>query len=131
MSNKESTVATLGGDGHAEIAASATASTGLTPRAAAKATVKSKVDPDAIDENLVKKGFCGRRATITLPAPRDESEQDFVLVLINGEAFQIPRGVPCAVPEEVLDVLDNAVETRYGRDGVGRAVMRHQYQIAR
>lgn len=125
MSTKESSVATLGEE-TAESAAQEVAA-----QATAKQTRAAKADkPGAVDaatQGLINLGFSGERRNITLPAARDESEQDFVFVSVNGVAFQIPRGKPFSVPVEVLEALDNAVETRYGRDGVGREVPRHQY----
>lgn len=123
--SQDSSVATLGED-TAESQAQAAAE-----KSAAKAPKVSKGDkPGAIDaatQGLINQGFSGERRTITLPAARDESEQDFVFVSVNTVAFQIPRGKPISVPVEIIEALDNAVETRYGKDGVGREVMRHQY----
>ena len=38
----------------------------------------------------------------------DENHQDDVLVMINGESYQIQRGVPVTVPAAVFEVLENS-----------------------
>lgn len=122
--SKDSSVSTLGEDTpetKAAEAADQAAKAADGGKAKAKATNK-----DGLDQTLINQGFSGKRVLLSLPAARDD-EQDFVLVGVNGVAFQIPRGKPFSVPIEVCEVLDNALETRYGRDGVGREVPRHPY----
>lgn len=132
--SKTSTVGNLGDDtpdtvaqdaatDHVENVAKAT--TNVT-KGAKGAKDAPKVGDDADRKRLQAKGFCGDRVAITIPAAR-ENEQDFVFVSVNGEAFQIPRGKPFAVPVEVIEVLDNAIEKTYGRDGVGRDTPRHSF----
>lgn len=126
MSNKESSVATLGDEQNS----TAPAETPVAPRAGrgVKSTPIESDDAAAV-KALQNQGFSGERRTITLPARRDDSEQDFVFVSVNGYAFQIPRGKPFLVPAEVIEVLDNAVETRYDGTGTGREVPRHQFSV--
>lgn len=94
-------------------------------------TAKAAVGKEALDKGLQAQGFSGKRETITLAAARDENEQDFVFVSINSVGFQIPRGKPVSVPVEVLNVLDDAVQTVYDKAGQPRQVPRHAYQVAR
>ena len=124
--SKDSSVATLGEDTPdtkaAEAAEQATKATG-------GGKPKDKAgNKDGLDQTLINQGFSGKRVMISLPAARDD-EQDFVFVSVNTIGFQIPRGKPFSVPVEVCEVLDNAVEQRYGRDGVGREVPRHPYSV--
>ncbi len=59
--------------------------------------------PDAASESNEPK-----RRMLTIHASGDEAGQNAVEVGVNGVVYQIPRGVPCAVPEEVIGVLENA-----------------------
>ena len=43
---------------------------------------------------------------------KDESQYP-VKVMVNGKAYIYQRGVEVKVPRSVLEVIDNAVETRY------------------
>ena len=49
-----------------------------------------------------------KRRMLTIHASGDEAGQNAVEVGVNGVVYQIPRGVPCAVPDEVIGVLENA-----------------------
>lgn len=127
--SKDSSVATLGEDQDTKTADAAeqAAKASAGGRAPSKAGNKPAAK-DGLDQTLVNQGFSGERVTVSLPAARDD-EQDFVFVSVNTIGFQIPRGKPFSVPVEVCEVLDNAVEKRYGRDGVGRDVPRHPYSV--
>ena len=131
MSKDNSTTATLGEE-TSDTKAAAAAEAAVAPAAAAPAS-KGKADkgdkPDAATQALINQGFCGKRATITFAPARDENEQDFVFVSVNTVGFQIPRGKPFSVPVEVIEALENAKEMRYGKDGVGREVHRHQFSV--
>ncbi len=56
---------------------------------------------------------------------RPEEPED-VFVGVNGVGYQIKRGEPVTVPEPVVKVLENAVQTVYikGRDSEGREIMK-------
>ena len=45
--------------------------------------------------------------TVTLPRASG-TEQQFAFVCVNGRPYQVPRGKPVEVPEEVYEVLENA-----------------------
>lgn len=56
----------------------------------------------------------GREVIVTIPASDNAIDgTDAVPVGINGYVWQIPRGKPCRVPEEVAMVLNDAVITKY------------------
>lgn len=60
-----------------------------------------------------------KRRHVTVHASSDETGQNAVEVGVNGVVYQIPRGVPCAVPDEVIHVLENAKISVYKTvDGV-------------
>lgn len=122
--DKDSTGTTLGEE-TAEQAAQATAA-----KHAANTTAKTaRAGNGALDKQLQQQGFCGKRATVTIAAAREDSEEDYVFVSVNAIGFQIPRGKPYDVPVEVIEALQNAVETRYGKDGVGRQLTRHTFSV--
>lgn len=58
-------------------------------------------------------GQVAARRTITIHASGDEEGQNAVPVGVNGVVYQIPRGVPCEVPDEVIAVLENAKTSVY------------------
>ena len=74
------------------------------PEVAAKAS-----KPRAKAEAAAQPG----RRTITIHASGDEEGQNAVPVGVNGVVYQIPRGVPCEVPDEVIEVLENAKTSVY------------------
>jgi hypothetical protein len=65
------------------------------------------------------KHFSGKKRKIIVSESDKEGDPNFVYVGINGEyEAQVPRGVECTVPEEVVHVLQNlAVETHITKDG--------------
>lgn len=63
--------------------------------------------------------FSGKRSKINIAMSKEDGGKDAVFVSVEGVAFQIPRGKTWDVPREVADVLDNAVEFTYDRDGDG------------
>jgi len=52
----------------------------------------------------------GEKVNITIHEQDGDMGRDAVFVSVNGVGYQIPRGVVCAVPVEVLHVLDNSVQ---------------------
>ena len=55
-----------------------------------------------------------------------------VFVSLNGYAYQIPRGVPCSVPVEVIEILQNAKQTTYTQTPTGvveRTVQRFPFSV--
>lgn len=75
------------------------------PEVATKVT-KPRAKSDAV-------GQVNTRRTITIHASGDEEGQNAVPVGVNGVVYQIPRGVPCEVPDEVIAVLENAKTSVY------------------
>ena len=133
MTSKTSTGSTLGDETPDTAAQNTTLeyvqniSTAAPTRARGGTSAKTAViDDDAEVKRLKAQGFSGERVTVNLSGARDD-EQDFVFVSVNSYAFQIPRGTAVRLPVEVVEVLDNAIEMRYGKDGVGRETPRHQY----
>lgn len=73
----------------------------------------------------------GERRTVTIHQTGDENEQA-VFVSLNGYAYQIPRGVPCSVPAEVIEILQNAKQTTYTQTPTGvveRTVQRFPFSV--
>jgi len=75
----------------------------------------------------------GDRKKILMHASDSDGGSDAVPVSINGYTYQIPRGVICDVPVEVIEVLQNAVQTLYiggaGGNNVERKVPRFAYNV--
>ena len=64
----------------------------------------------------------GRR-TLTIHTGDGEGGTADVFVGVNGYAYNIKRGKPVQVPQEVIDALGNAKITRYAaKDGVNEAI---------
>ena len=53
-----------------------------------------------------------KRRMFTIFIDEEENEPNFAKVGVNGNFFQIPRGMDIEVPEEVIEVLKNSVATR-------------------
>jgi hypothetical protein len=75
---------------------------------ASKAKAKAAVKGANHDVEL-----SGKTRTITIHTSDAEGGHDAVFLSINGYGYQIPRGTPVEVPEEVLHVLENAKVTTY------------------
>lgn len=75
----------------------------------------------------------GAKRTLTIHPSEGEFGSDAVFLQINGYAYQIPRGTPCLVPEEVIEVLNNAKQTlvSFGPGGVliERTVHRYAFSV--
>lgn len=57
----------------------------------------------------------------------EKGQPNFQFVGVNGKGYQIMRGVEVTVPEEVVEVLQNAVATRSVTDEEGRVVGQQDY----
>ncbi len=55
----------------------------------------------------------GKKVTIMIHKSADKFAVDPVPVSLNGNQFTIKRGNPVEVPVELIEVLNNAVETSY------------------
>lgn len=51
--------------------------------------------------------------TVRVMIPRTERDVRDVPLGLNGKIILVKRGVPVDLPEEFLEILDNAKETRY------------------
>ena len=56
--------------------------------------------------------FSGKMATIIIPTT-DEQDPNYVFVAVQGRTFQIMRDAEVEVPVEIVEALNNAVETQF------------------
>ena len=77
---------------------------------APKATKAVKAQASAA---FTEAGLTGARKTVTIFMGEGESGREDVQVGVNGVVFNIKRGKPVEVPVEVVEVLNNAVSTKY------------------
>lgn len=79
----------------------------VTPAVSAKAssasTAKRQPKVDGFDIAL-----SGKKKTITIHTSEVEGGHDAVPIGLNGYMYQVPRGVPVEVPEELVKILENA-----------------------
>ena len=78
----------------------------------------------------------GLTTRIKIFAGTEEGGNHAVFVSHNGTAYLIPRDEVLEVPDELLEILDNAITTitAPNRDGIGvltRDVPRYNYQVVR
>lgn len=106
------------------------------PEAPAKATRATKAaaaetKDEAQPEELVldSEGLSGKKCILTIHADKGDGGNLPVFLGLNGRGWQIPRGVPCTVPVELLNVLETCVETVYDNGGPGREVPRFAYSV--
>ena len=75
----------------------------------------------------------GKKRTLTIHPGEGENGSDNVFLQINGYAYSIKRGEPVLVPEEVVEVLNNARQTlmSFGPGGavVERSVPRYAFSV--
>ena len=91
--------------------------------AMAEAVIKGKNHDEALS---------GKRVSVTFYEQDSDMGKMPVQVGLNGIAYQIPRGVPCSIPVEVLGVVKDAVEEVYEANGTSvtkRVRPRFSYQI--
>ena len=103
MSN-DSTVSTL--DDSAQ-------TTAAKPKGAARAAAQAEPATE-IDAPI---GLSGKKKTVTIHPSEGDGGRDAVNIGLNGFMYQVPRGKPVKVPVEVLEVLKNAVTTKYRTEG--------------
>lgn len=72
------------------------------------AKAKAPVDPDALS---------GKKVRLTIHKDGSPQAVKDVFVGINGVGYLIKRGEEVVVPVEVVNILENAIETRYEQDG--------------
>ena len=113
MSSKESQVTTLDDE-------SAPAPVVAKPAkkvAAAGATDNAQVDGESM-------------FMVTVHATDGDAGSNAVDMCVNGYLYQLPRGVPCKVPESVLEGLRNAVTSKFkvvGSDVIESKIPRFPY----
>lgn len=75
----------------------------------------------------------GKKVTVTFSEAEGDNGADAIFASLNGYAYQIPRGIPVEIPEELLSVFANAkmtlVETAQGGGTKTRSVNRFQYSV--
>ena len=61
----------------------------------------------------------GKKKTITIHISDAQGGDEAVPIGLNGYMYQVPRGVPVEVPEELVGILENAKTSTYhpGKDG--------------
>lgn len=87
--------------------------TGEAPAAAKAAKESATKGANNKGVSAKEAGIGNKRKTITIHPGEGETGRDDVDVFVNGYGFKIKRGKPVEVPEEVIEVLKNAVITRY------------------
>lgn len=65
-------------------------------------------------------GTSGKKEILTIYSSPEQGGSDAVFCGLNGYAFQVPRDVPSLVPEELVQVLRNAIVTSYVDIGGGQ-----------
>lgn len=92
--------------------------------------IKKGLDIAVVDHG---DNMSGEKVQITIANGVGELGRQAVFLSLNGHGFNVPRGVPCVVPVEVADILENATMTEYeaGANGVAieREVQRFSYSI--
>jgi hypothetical protein len=97
-----------------------------TPANAPKAVAKRTAKVDGFDAAL-----SGKKKTITIHTSESEGGHDAVPIGINGYMYQVPRGTPVEVPEELVHILENAkVTTFHPAKGPGEFVERTANRFA-
>jgi hypothetical protein len=70
------------------------------------------VEQPKVNESVVINKPKGKRVRIVIEESDDENSSSDVFVSVNGYGYQIRRGIPIEVPEEVVGVLNHAVTTK-------------------
>ena len=91
----------------------------------AKSTKAEKVKQSAA---LAEAGLTGNRKTITIFTGEGDAGREDVFVGVNGVSFQIKRGKPVEVPIEVVEVLKNAITTKY-ENGEAIDIPRYAFSV--
>lgn len=78
----------------------------------------------AIERGNHDSTLSGKRVTVTIhPGPGEDGNFP-VDAQLNGRLYRIPRGVPCEIPVEVMEILNNAI-TQEHRVESGQVVVRN------
>lgn len=117
MSSKESQVTTLDDEDTPVPVVAKPVKVRATPAASAKADTAEADAPEAM-------------YMVTVHATDGDAGSTAVDMCVNGYLYQLPRGVPCKVPESVLEGLRNAVVTKHkvvGNDVIESHIPRFPY----
>lgn len=91
---------------------------------------KGKVKASGSDSAL-----SGKKVAVTFYEQEGDLGKAPVFAGLNGVGYNIPRGVPCDIPEELMEVFEHAkyklVETSLGGGSKERDVNRFAYSVAR
>lgn len=95
---------------------------------------KNVEPPAAVVTAAVKhdEALSGEMVELEIHQGEGEIGKQAVFVGLNGNGYQIPRGIKSIVPIELVHILDNARQTVYesgsgATSGVGREVNRFSY----
>ena len=102
-----------------------------TPAKKAKADSKPAVVPERTTTGAAD-GFSGRKVRVVINAGSDDLDKEPVDIGLNGTTWRIKRDEEVVIPEEVFEVLKNAVTTTYKNVGdkvEERAVRRFSYSM--
>mgnify|MGYP000479304397 CR=1 FL=1 len=94
---------------------------------AEKPTKAAKVEKAKPNQAMADAGITGSRKSITIFTGEGDAGREDVFVGVNGFSFKIKRGKPVEVPVEVVEVLNNAVTTKYEN---GEAIHIPRYAFA-
>lgn len=72
----------------------------------------------------------GKKKTITIHISDAEGGQDAVFIGLNGYSYQVPRGVPVEVPEELAKILENAKTSTFHPNKEGELIERVHNRFA-
>lgn len=61
----------------------------------------------------------GKKRIITIHSTGNEADGEVAELQLNGYLYRVPRGVPCEVPEEVYQILENAKTSTYQTTAAG------------
>jgi hypothetical protein len=91
-------------------------------------------DPDEVEVEVIlaEKPVVEKRFKIVVANQEGVEATPFIKVVVNGNMYIIPREVEVVVPESVIEVLNNAIVTRFtqeGRELVARSAKRFPFSI--
>lgn len=94
---------------------------------------KAKAAAKAIKGANHDAALTGKTRIVTIHPTNDEGGSDAVFLALNGYAYQIPRGIPVEVPDEVVQILKNAKQelTSFGKAGelITRETQRFPFSV--
>jgi|GEM_PF-2238750 len=94
--------------------------------------VASEKKVDAIAVPDIGNNMSGDRLDVTLHQGEGEAGSQAVFIGLNGQGFNMPRGIRVSVPAEVVHILENAEQTVYDTTKgktVERQIKRFSYTV--